>query len=186
MDELSQGFGRALFRAFPNWEPLAKDAEDEKTGGHYIEVEVPQAGSDRGLHLSTADNEITISFDHWHTHVGPFLGIGTTESVDTAMMIIESFVAEQSVVKISRRDAVWIESGLEYLAAPSTSKPNSTTQVLSWRCTYDQTIVTRDFLPPSLSAVLKISGLLAERSRAPGVSVLRRARPAANSVHPDA
>jgi hypothetical protein len=128
MDKLSQGFGRALFRAFPNWEPLAKEAEDEKTGGHYIEVEVPQEGSDRRLHLSTAGNEITIAFDHWHTHVGPFLGIGTAESVDTAMSIIESFVTEQTIVKISRRDGVWIESGLEYLAAPSPPKPNSTTR----------------------------------------------------------
>lgn len=142
MDELSQGFGRALFRAFPNWEPLAKEAEDEKTGGQYIEIEVPQEGSDRRLLLRTADNEITIAFDHWDTHVGPFLGIGTAESVDTAMMIIESFVTEQTVVKISRRGGVWIESSLEYLAAPSPPKPNSTTQVLSWRCTYDQTITT--------------------------------------------
>ena len=141
MDELSQGFGRALFRAYPTWEPLAKEAEDEKTGSHYIEVEVPQEGSDRRLHLSTADNEITIAFDHWHTHVGPFLGIDAAESVDTAMTIIESFVTEQTVVKISHRDGVWIESSLEYLAAPSPPKPNSTTQVLSWRCTYDQTIV---------------------------------------------
>lgn len=140
MDQLSQGFGRALSLAFPNWERLAKDVEDEKTGGHYIELEVPREGSDRRLHLSTADNEITIAFDHWHTHVGPFLGISTAEAVDTSMAIIESFVTEQTVVKICRRDGVCIESSLEYLAAPSPRKANSTTQVFSWRCTYDQMI----------------------------------------------
>lgn len=140
MDQLSQGFGRALFLAFPNWERLAKDVEDEKTGGHYIELEVPREGADRRLHLSTADNEITIAFDHWHTHVGPFLGISTAEAVDTSMAIIESFVTEQTVVKICRRDGVCIESSLEYLAAPSPRKANSTTQVFSWRCTYDQMI----------------------------------------------
>jgi hypothetical protein len=142
MDQLSQGFGRALFLAFPNWERLAKDVEDEQTGGHYIEVDVPQEGSDRQLHLSTADDEITIAFDHWHTHVGPFLGISAAESVHTSMAIIQSFVTEQTVVKISRRDGVWIESSLGYLVAPSPLKPNSTTQVFSWRCTYDQTIET--------------------------------------------
>lgn len=142
MDELSQGFGRAVLLAFPNWERLAKDVEDENTGCRYIEADVPQAGSDRRLHLSTADNEITIAFDHWHTHIGPFLGLSASESVDMAMTIVESFVTEQTVVKISRRDGAWIESSLEYLVAPSPPKPNSTTQVFSWRCTYDRTIET--------------------------------------------
>jgi hypothetical protein len=142
MDELSQGFGRALFLAFPNWERLAEDVKDEKTGAHYIEVDVPQEGTDRRLHLSTVDKEITIAFDHWHTHVGPFLGISTAESVATAITIIESFVTEQAVVKVSRRDGVWIESSLEYLAAPSEPKSHSTTQVFSWLRTHDQTIET--------------------------------------------
>lgn len=95
MDQLSQGFGPAVLLAFPNWERLAKDVEDENTGCRYIEVDVPQEGSDRPLHLSTADN-----------------------------------------------DGVWIESSLEYLVAPSPPKPNSITQVFSWRCTYDRTIET--------------------------------------------
>lgn len=142
MGPLSEGFSRALFLAFPNWQRLAKDVEDEKTGVHYIEVDVPQEGTDRRLHLSTADNEITIAFDYWHTHVGTFLGISTAESVHTAMTIIENFITEQTVVKISRRDGVWIESSLEYLAAPSPPKPNSRTQVFSWRCTHDETIET--------------------------------------------
>lgn len=142
MDELSRGFGQALFMAFPNWERLAEDIEDEKTGARYIEVDVRQEGTNRRLHLSTADNEITISFDYWHTHVGPFLGISAAESVTTAIAIIDSFITEQAVVKVSRRDGVWIESSLEYLAAPSDPKPHSTTQVFSWRRTYDQTIET--------------------------------------------
>ena len=110
MDQLSQAFGRALFLAFPRWERLAQNVEDEKTGVHYFEVDIPQEGSDRQLHLSTEDNEITIAFDDWHTHVGPFLGTSIAESVENAMTIIEGFVTEQTVVKISRRDGVWIGS----------------------------------------------------------------------------
>jgi hypothetical protein len=142
MDELSQDFARALISAFPNWERLAKAVNDDKTGANYIEVDLPQEGTDRLLHLSTADDEITIAFEHWHTHIGPFLGIDTAESVATAITIIESFVTEQAVVKVSHRDGVWIESSLEYRVAPSEPKPHSTTQVFSWRRTYDETIET--------------------------------------------
>ncbi|MBV8705754.1 MAG: hypothetical protein JO028_01105 [Acidobacteriaceae bacterium] len=67
MNELSQEFGRELFLVFPDWERLAQDILDDKTGVHYLEVNIPQEGSERQLHLSTADHEITIAFDQWHT-----------------------------------------------------------------------------------------------------------------------
>jgi len=143
MDELSQAFAQAFVSTFPQWEQLAKAVKDEKTRVSYIEVDVGQEGTDRVLHLSTADNEITIGFDNWHTHIGPFLGSDTAESVAEAIAIIESFIAEETIVKVSRRDGVWIESNFEYLVAPSEPKPNSTAQVFSWRRTHDKTIDTR-------------------------------------------
>jgi hypothetical protein len=142
MDELSQDFARALFSAFPNWEPLAKSVKDGKTGASCLEVDVEQERTNRVLHLSTADDEITIGFEQWHTHVGRFLGIDTTGSVAMAMTIIENFVAERTVVKLSYRDGVWLRSSLENLAAPSEPEPHSTTEVLSWGGTYDETIQT--------------------------------------------
>ena len=131
-----------MFSAFPNWKRLAKVVNNDKTGASYIEVDIPQEGTDRLLHLSTADNEITIAFEHWHTHVGRFLGIDTAKSVATGITIIESFVTEQAVVKVSHRDGVWIESNLEYRVAPGEPEPYSTTEVFSWHRTYDQTIET--------------------------------------------
>jgi len=140
MNEISQGFARALFSAFPNWEHLARVANDDKTGANHIEVDVAQDGTDRLLHLSTADNEITIGFEQWHTHVGPFLGITMAESVATAMSIIEDFIAERAVVKVTHRDSAWIVSSLEYVVAPSEPIPNSSTKVFSWRRTYDDIV----------------------------------------------
>jgi hypothetical protein len=139
-DELSREFARSLFSMFPAWEGLARIVNDEKMGGNFIELDVKQAGTDRLLHLSTADAEMTIGFEHWHTHVGPFLGIDTVESVATAMNIVEDFVAERTVVKIVHRDGVWIRSSLEYLVAPGEPEPRSTTKVFSWRRTYDAII----------------------------------------------
>jgi hypothetical protein len=142
MDELSREFGRELFLAFPDWERLAKDSKDEKTGAYHLDVDIPQEGSDRQLRLSTADDEITISFDRWHTHVGPFLQISSAEAVATAIYMIEAFVAEETIVTVSWREGLWIGSGCPYVAAPGKLEPHTTTQVFSWHGTYDQTIET--------------------------------------------
>jgi hypothetical protein len=140
--ELSQAFARALFSVFPKWEGFAKIVKDEKTGANWIEVDIGQDGTDRVLHLSTADDEITIGFEVWHTHVGPFMGINTAESVATAINIIVDFVAEKTVVKVAHRDGAWVRSSLEYIAAPSEIEPNSTTKIFSWRGSYDDIIET--------------------------------------------
>jgi hypothetical protein len=142
MNELAQSFARALFSAFPKWERFAKIVNDDKTGAHWIEVEVVQDGTNRVLHLSTADDEITIGFEQWHTHVGPFLGTDTSESVTTAISIIENFVAERTVVKVIHQDGVWIRSSLDYVVAPSEMEPNSTTRIFSWRRSFDESIET--------------------------------------------
>jgi len=135
-------FVRSLLSVFPEWEAFAKIVNDKKAGTNFIEVDVKQEGTDRLLQLSTADDEITIGFEHWHTHVGPFLGIDAVESAATAMNIIEDFVAERTVVKVIHRNGVWIRSSLEYLVAPSEPEPHSTTKVFSWRRTHDDIIET--------------------------------------------
>jgi hypothetical protein len=142
MDDLSKAFALALFLRFPEWEVNAVSERDEKMDANHLQIRAPQEGTGRFLYLSTADNEITIGFDYWHTHVGPFLGLNTQECVAQAMTIIESFISEETVVTVCRRDGVWIRSGLEYLAAPSEPTPNSTIEFFSWRRTHDKTINT--------------------------------------------
>lgn len=150
LNELSREFARALFTAFPDWEPFARIVSDDTTGTDHLEVEIKQDGTDRVLHLSTVDNEITIGFDRWHTHVGPFLGLTTPESVAGAMTIIETFVTEQTVVKVSYQDGVWTGSSLQYLADPGAPEPHASTEVYSWRRTYDETLPPGSTLPAEI------------------------------------
>jgi hypothetical protein len=142
MDALSAAFTDALFREFPEWEANAEVIANENGGTHYVEIVIGQGGSDRALHLSTAENEITVGFDRWHTHVGPFLGLGIAESLAQAMTIIRDFINELTVVTVSYRDGAWIESGLGYRTAPRAFQSRSITKVFSWRNTYDTTIET--------------------------------------------
>jgi hypothetical protein len=142
MDAVSVAFANALFAEFPDWEALAKTVTDERNGTSYVELSVGQDGTDRALYLRTADNEITIGFDRWHTHIGPFLGIDVADSVAQAMTIIRDFINEVTVVTVSYRDGAWIESGLGYRTAPKALQPQSITKVFSWRRTYATTIET--------------------------------------------
>jgi hypothetical protein len=88
LDKLSYQFARELFSAFPAWKHFAKNVKGAD-GIASVQVDVVQDGTDRVLHLSTAGGKVTIGFDEWHTHVGPFLGIDVEESVKTAIGIIK-------------------------------------------------------------------------------------------------
>ncbi len=147
LDELSQEFAGSLFLAFPAWEQFARVIKGDENGDGCIELHVPQKDSDRFLQLSTAEREITIAFDHWHTHIGTFLGLDTAESVATAMAIIQSFVTENAVVKCCYRGNVWVESSLEYRVAPTEPKPDCRTEVFSWHSTHDEIIEGAGRLP---------------------------------------
>src|ERR1700733_2429156 len=112
LSEISHAFAIALFATFPEWEPLAKAVQEDDTKPPFLEVAVPQDGTDRVLYMSTADDEITVGFDYWHDHIGPFLGIETGESVEQAIGIIEAFVNEQTVVIVTYREGKWVQSTL--------------------------------------------------------------------------
>jgi len=75
------------------------------------------------------------------------------ESAAMVIRMIEDFLAEQTVVTVSRQEGVWAGSSLAYVAAPGELQPHSTTQVFSWHRTYDQTIETSS-APINLGPVL--------------------------------
>jgi hypothetical protein len=140
LDELSLDFAKAVFSAFPDWERGARVMRNDETGLSSLEVDVVQEITGRVLHLSSIGDEITLAFEHWHTHVGPFLGIDVAESIATAMGIIKDFISEETVVTITDRGGLWIGSSLQYRAAPGEPEPNSTTRIYSWRGTYDKVV----------------------------------------------
>jgi hypothetical protein len=142
LSEISQAFAKALFVTFPHWEALAKVVQVDDAKPPILELTVPQDGTDRVLYLSTADDEITVGFDYWHSHIGPFLGIETGESVEQAIGIIEAFVNEQTVVIVTYREGKWVQSSLHNVSTPPELETNSTSHIFSWKRTYDDQIET--------------------------------------------
>ena len=140
LDELSAAFVAELFDQFPEWKPFLQIVETPGSERATVEVSVPQEHTGPFLVLSTDPKQITISFDQWHTHVGPFLCTDIKGSVYTVMTMIREFVEEERVVEIVHRDGKWLHSGLCYRAVQRNPEPNATTTTYSWLGTYDNTV----------------------------------------------
>jgi hypothetical protein len=139
LNPLSRSFAELLFQEFGEWEKFAELLPDPYgSGGSAMEVTVAQTGTDRALRVRTDDNEITVGYDMWHTHVGAFMGISDSEAIELALADIRSIIAEQSVIVVVYRDGKWERSSLEYADSVVAVDPGSTTHVYSWKGTYDR------------------------------------------------
>jgi hypothetical protein len=134
LDELSAALVAALFEQFLR---IVDTPGSERAT---VNVSVPQAHTGCALVLSTDSKQISISFDQWHTHIGPFLCVDIEGSVLTVMTMITELVEEARVVEVVHRDGKWLHSGLCYRAVPRNPEPNATTKTHSWLGTYDNTV----------------------------------------------
>ena len=164
MIELARRFAERLFAEYPEWEPYAKVVWSDWLEAKTLEVRVPQEGSDRVLQVDIHDeDEITIAFDLWHTHVEWLKwreGFDAEEIAMDALRVIRSFVSEEMVVKVVRKNGAFDMSTIDYVAAfgdrarraftslgtlqsvPALREgvPRETITILSWRHTYDKVI----------------------------------------------
>ena len=71
LDDFSSDFAKHLFSVFPDWILLAKSERAEGALLDYLVVEVPpspQADPASTLLIHTDNQEVTVGFDHFHTH----------------------------------------------------------------------------------------------------------------------
>ena len=70
MSPFSTRIREEILATFPSWSPFAA-SETYKDGQPYLIVTVPaplEARTDLPLRISTWDEEVTVDFDHYHTH----------------------------------------------------------------------------------------------------------------------
>jgi hypothetical protein len=143
LNKLSAAFADRFFSVYPEWELFATKLDEGM-----FEVFVPQAGTDRQLWVSTQDNELTIGFDHWHEHLGAFLGLSDADAIEQTMEGVRSIVQEDLVVLISFRGGKWVKSTKRKPFEPLVIEPGGTTHVYSWRGTHDRIL---DGIPPLIT-----------------------------------
>jgi len=97
MTEFSAKASEQLFARFPEWRQYAK-VEKEADGKAFIRLEVPApagANARSGLVVSTANEEVTVEFDYYHSHFDEMVGDGTHVGTETALDLIRRFLAEE-------------------------------------------------------------------------------------------
>ena len=97
MSDFSAKAAEQLFARYPDWRRYAKSDKDED-GTAFVRVEVPappEAHALGGLIVSTANDEVTVEFDYYHSHFDDMVGDGTNFGTDAALRFIEQLLAEK-------------------------------------------------------------------------------------------
>jgi hypothetical protein len=124
LNELSRKFADRVFRELGEWEQYAEVLPDEGgTQSSELEITVPQPCSERVLHISTREGEIS-----------------DAEAIEDALATIHRIIAEQNVVKVVYRDGKWAASSLEEVSNAVAPEAGATTTLYSWCGTYDRTL----------------------------------------------
>jgi hypothetical protein len=138
LDDFSLRTAEQLFTRFPSWRPLAT-VEKAEDGSCYLHIEVPApqgANAAHGLTITTANEEVTVGFDHYHSHFPSMVGDGEQFGTDYAMHFIEQLLAEKVAVVSWWQGDKWrgsstMDAGA--MAMPSDfMKPFDIERVRSW------------------------------------------------------
>jgi hypothetical protein len=68
------------------------------------------------------------------------LGISDEEAIELAIADIRNILTEQSLIRVDRSEGKWVGSSLEDASESLIAKPGVTTNIYSWRGTYDRTM----------------------------------------------
>jgi hypothetical protein len=134
LNEYASEVCRHLLAAFPEWEPLfGEDPDDD--GVLLVRVPSP-ADPALTLNVFTDDDELTIAFDMWHSHIG-WPCETASEDVAAGLAIINDLMAERMVVAVKLADGKWAESAA---LAPDemAANPGEWSYVRSWQGSYNR------------------------------------------------
>jgi hypothetical protein len=127
-----------LLQKFPEWRALVSPRTDQ-AGRDYLLVEVKPPASanvEHGLAIYTANDEVTVSFDTFHSHFREW-----NEEYESALEFIEQVVTERIAIVSWWFDDKWL--GSSYVAAghepEHRSRPprSNRIRVRSWKGTFN-------------------------------------------------
>ena len=144
LNDFSRRFARTLLAAFPDWQAYAVVGEADDDGGVLL-VEVPSppsAAEKHPLRISTEDDEITVGFDYYHTHLNPYTKDEEAERFREALSFIHDLVSENICVASWWSGEDWRGSTTvdtrSLPVAPSWAQSAERLRVRSWCGTHDR------------------------------------------------
>lgn len=101
-----------VLEAFPEWRLLVREERDEEGSSfEVLEVQAPaEANVDHSLLVDTAGDEITVSFDAYHSHFDEWVGDGTYVGTMAALEFIKQLVSERIAVQSWWKGEQWCGS----------------------------------------------------------------------------
>jgi hypothetical protein len=100
MDHFSVTTAEEIFSNFPEWRSIAREEEAED-GSSFLLVEVPaplEANVDHGLVIDTANGEVTIGFDCYHSHFDAWTGDGQHFGTQAALEFVKQILTERVAI----------------------------------------------------------------------------------------
>lgn len=100
MDPFSAAASEQIFAAFPEWRAIARE-EQAEDGSSFLVVEVaPPAAArvEHGLVIDTANQEVTVGFDCYHSHFDESIGDGELFGIEAALELVRQIVNERIAV----------------------------------------------------------------------------------------
>lgn len=139
MADFSTEAAEQLFARYPDWRKYAR-SEKADDGKPFVRLEVPapvEANAIGGLIVSTANEEVTVEFDYYHSHFDDMVGDGENVGIEAALAFIDRVLAEKVAAVSWWNDDEWrgsatIEAGKEPQASDFTH-PFNRVRVRSWR-----------------------------------------------------
>lgn len=121
MDRFSQTTAEEIFASFPEWRALAREEQaDDGSAFLVIEVAPPrEANVEHGLIVDTANQEVTVGFDCYHSHYDQWVGDGEHVGTEAALEFVKRIINERVAVVSWWQNELWRGSAqLEAGASP--------------------------------------------------------------------
>ncbi|MZP31444.1 hypothetical protein GTO91_17265 [Heliobacterium undosum] len=136
LNEFSKVFADKLLAKFPELKPYIQITPYTDRDEAYLEVSIPSPhDEDTVLFISTIDEEITVGFDWWHTHIG--YAPTEEETYNQAIHLIEEIILEKKAIAYVKKDGNWIYSRLLQPGENVEQKEGERIYVRSWKGTHN-------------------------------------------------
>lgn len=116
LDEFSKSFAERLLATYPEWLLFAKACRSAGGDHDHLVVEVPPPeGADAAspLRIDTANGEVTVEFDYYHTHFDwPPDTLPLALRAADPMAFIAAILSEEVAVASGWEGGVWLGSWL--------------------------------------------------------------------------
>ncbi|HZL95572.1 MAG TPA: hypothetical protein VFB99_18085 [Vicinamibacterales bacterium] len=108
MDAFSKSAAEQIFESYPEWKAYAR--EETYDGATYLVVDVPppaSANAEHGLRIDTHNDEITVSFDFYHSHFDTWNVREVGSEHEAALPFVQAILSEKVGVASWWRGTEW-------------------------------------------------------------------------------